>query len=478
MRPFWASRVAVALALSFPVVCPASAVAAPPDEAVAADGSRVRIALGGGKPMRVPICGGRRAARLVHAGDRLRFAAAARGRGTTLTVRVGRCGAGLRGRRTLRRGRSKRGRTRLAGAFRASRIGDFRVTAELRRDGRVLLRQSRYARVTPARARADQVREIPLSFTVRNVNRSRLACDSDGGTLTVVGRLVAPRSLLGRRDPPVTLYLHEYGWGRFFWSFPRAGHDYARAMAMHGHASVVVDRLGYDESTHPAGSGTCLGSQADVAHQLVGALREGSYRATGARPYRFARVAVGGHSAGGAIAEIAAHSFGGIDALVLFAYADSGFTNRSVQEASEQGLTCTTGGEAAEPGGPGGYAFFAQTPDEWKSFMFTSAEQAVADQAAAMRNRDPCGDATSLTPAVISNNLNVPRIEAPVLLLYGTSDAIYEQPAAGEQQRRLFSGSKDVTLRFFGGTGHALTLERSAPSVRQTASEWLRARGF
>lgn len=95
-----------------------------------------------------------------------------------------------------------------------------------------------------------------------------------------------------------------------------------------------------------------------------------------------------------------------------------------------------------------------------------------------MRNRDPCGDIASFTPAVALNNVRVPEIKTPVLLLYGTADAIYEQPGAGEEQRKLFSASADATLRFVPGAGHALTLERQAPEVRRVVGDWLRRRGF
>lgn len=319
---------------------------------------------------------------------------------------------------------------------------------------------------------------IPVVFSVRNVNRSEVPCPSDGRRYKVVGRLIAPRSVRAAKSPNVTLYLHEFGWGRFFWKFPSPKLNYARQQAKAGHPSVVIDRLGYDNSSHPPGTGTCLGSQADVANQIVKQLEGADYQANGARPVEFRRVAVGGHSGGGAIAEVATYSFGHIDALLLFAYADQGFTTRSIQEANEQGLVCATGGEPAEPGEPGGYAYFAQTKGEWRDFMFTSASDRVAKRASDRRNRDPCGDAGSLTPTVLANNARVAEINGPVLLLYGTSDAIYEQPQAGEQQRDLFTGSSDVTLRFFNRTGHALTLEQSAPRMRDVVSRWLDERGF
>lgn len=325
----------------------------------------------------------------------------------------------------------------------------------------------------PAASTSEAVAEREIRFTVRNVNRSALPCPSDGATYDVVGRLVAPQGLPGRkRAEAATLYLHEFGWGAFFWRFPMDDVNFARRLAERGHAAVVIDRIGYGASGRPAGLGTCLGSQADVAHQIVEQLKAGAYAGAATQ---FERVAVAGHSAGGAIAELAEYSFGDIDALLLFAYADQGFTARSIQEATEQGISCSTGGSA---GAPPGYAFFAQTEAEWKSFMFHSASAAAADLAAAMRNPDPCGDTASLTPIVTVNNLNLSRIDVPALLLYGTRDAIYQQPQAGRAQADALTGSDDVTLRFFEDTGHALTLERSAPLLQDTVSTWLTRRGF
>ena len=73
------------------------------------------------------------------------------------------------------------------------------------------------------------------------------------------------------------------------------------------------------------------------------------------------------------------------------------------------------------------------------------AKGSVRDAAAKRRNRDPCGDTNSFNATVLSNNLRIGEIDVPVRLLYGTSDAIYEQPEAGRQQRNMFTGSDDVT---------------------------------
>jgi hypothetical protein len=83
----------------------------------------------------------------------------------------------------------------------------------------------------------------------------------------------------------VTLYLHVLGLGEFFWRFQDVpGYDYAAALARAGQSSVVIDRLGYDSSDKPPGKDICLGSQADIAHQMVTALRGATTSSAAASP--------------------------------------------------------------------------------------------------------------------------------------------------------------------------------------------------
>src|SRR5947207_374947 len=94
---------------------------------------------------------------------------------------------------------------------------------------------------------------------------------------------------MGRRrghvDPP--------RFGRFFWDFQAVpGYDFAAALAQRGHVSAIVDRLGYGASDHPDGTKSCIGGQADVAHQVVQGLRSGGYATSSGPSVRFRRVAL------------------------------------------------------------------------------------------------------------------------------------------------------------------------------------------
>jgi pimeloyl-ACP methyl ester carboxylesterase len=318
-----------------------------------------------------------------------------------------------------------------------------------------------------------------VSFNVKNVNNSALSCSSDGKSYQIQGHLVAPAAALSGGPVGVTLYLHEFGLGQWFWRFPIAAYDYASAQAEAGHASVVIDRLGYGDSPRPDGTGICLGSQADMAHQMIQQLRNGTYTLQGGTPVAFAHVALAGHSLGGSISEIEAYSFSDIDALILFGWADQGYSNAVTADAIQQGGKCSQGGEPTQPGGAGGYAYFASSADDSRALLFHDADPAVVQQAMALRSRDPCGDVNSQIPAIALNNAHAGDIKVPVLLVFGANDAGFSDPKSTEQQQaQSYRGSKDVTAKLVPDAGHAVTLERSAPTMRSMVSDWLTKHGF
>lgn len=329
----------------------------------------------------------------------------------------------------------------------------------------------------PAHAGDTDVVELSVRFEVRNVNRSELPCYANGAHVTIVGTLIAPRSALSDTSRAVTLYLHEFSFGKWMWNFPDAEYDYAARMADKGHVSVVVDRLGYGASDHPHGFETCLGADADIAHQMVTQLRQGSYQVTGATAPSFDRVVLAGHSGGGMSAQITAYSFGDVDGLMLFSHADQGFSFYGMDQGGRQGFRCALGGEPSEPGQPGGYAYFGETDAEWQKNFFHEPESRIVQAATEMRHRDPCGNAASFGTGPLVNPARLGEISIPVLLLYPLDDSLYDHPSAGRNQARLFTGSSDVSLSFFPG-GHALPLQPSAPALRDRTSQWLDQHGF
>jgi pimeloyl-ACP methyl ester carboxylesterase len=193
----------------------------------------------------------------------------------------------------------------------------------------------------------------------------------------------------------------------------------------------------------------------------------------------FSRVALAGHSAGGAIAQAEAYSFHDIDALAVLSYADQS-SQRAEEEFAKTATVCATGGQPAEDGdptSPSGYAYFGQTDADFQAAMFHNADAAVVRAVTAVRNRDPCGDTLSIPAAVASDNQNLQTITVPVLLLSGKDDALFP-PAAIDSQKSMYTGTKDLTEVLLDDTGHALTLERTADHTSSAIGAWLSQRGF
>lgn len=459
--------VALVAALVCAVAAPTAAGAAKP---------KLRMKLAGGAVQQLDLCGRSAQVNVVGEGEkavaRVRRSLTARAAPRALLT-VERCRGGswewVRSRRLT--GLTRRGwaSLRYRSVLDTGAPADYRVTATVAgtRTGPVYLRVG-----------VGEIVDLPVRFDVRNTNTSRVSCGSDGLEYRLAGTLVAPRSELDGGRRAVTLYLHGLGYGAFFWRFPGLPtYDYALEQARRGDVSVVVDRLGYDGSSHPPGEATCLGAQADMAHQVIGQLRGGKYTAGGGDAPAFARVALAGHSIGGGIAEIEAASYDDADALVVIAFADQGSSPMAVSEASRTGQACAAGGEPAEPGEPSGYAYFGRSPEDFQAAMFHNAEPAAVERATALRNRDPCGDTNSIPPAVLTARERLADVDVPVLIVCAENDALFP-PEGCQNHGGLFTGSSDVTTTLLEDTGHGVTLERTRERLRSEVSAWLRQRGF
>jgi pimeloyl-ACP methyl ester carboxylesterase len=327
---------------------------------------------------------------------------------------------------------------------------------------------------TPAAARADDVVDVPVSFTVANVNRTPDPCTSDGATYTLHGHLTAPRELLavpGR--PPVTLYLHGSALGEPSWRFTAvAGYDTTRELARAGHASVTIDQLGYGASDAPPGFGICGGSMADMAHQVVEQLRAGSYSAQAGAPPRFGRVALIGFSYGGHVAETEAYSFHDVDALAVESWSDH--PGAQFAAAVTPGTEECASEQPKRPGGAPGYRFHFLSPDE--HVMLADADPAVAAALFGLHERDPCGIYGSMLQ-IERNSEFAAAVTVPVLLVYGTRDSLFAH-ADAESEAADFTGTADLRVRFVSGAGHFIALEREAPAFRRLVASWLDEHGL
>jgi pimeloyl-ACP methyl ester carboxylesterase len=333
--------------------------------------------------------------------------------------------------------------------------------------------------VAPATyANTSKIVDLPVSFQVKNTDTSGVLCPSDGASYTVRGHISGPRSgLSDSSSGAISVYLTGLETGEWNWRFTAVpGYDWPNQMAKVGQVSLTIDMLGYGASGHPLGAFDCYGSQADVVHQIIGQLRNGTYQSGGGAAVKFARVVLVGHDVGGAIAQIEAYSYKDINGLVVATWADQGQTPLIIERFLRASAVCTAGGENSQPGGPGGY-FFMERPPEYQPDLFYNADPAVIAAYLQMREPNPCGYVSSTQLALDTDIARLGEIHVPVLLTIGAEDKIWTQDGWAQQKGR-FTGSTDVTAVSLPNTGHYLMLERTAPEFRKLLSNWLTKRGF
>lgn len=136
---------------------------------------------------------------------------------------------------------------------------------------------------------------------------------TDGPPLDIHGRLCLPE---GGAPKTVLLALHGITYTNSYWNAEPpvangADYDFSRAMTEGGYAVFAIDRLGYGDSAHPLPELVTLDVQAEVAHQLIGQLRDGKIGDDA-----FDYVALVGHSYGTATAWRESAKYNDADAII------------------------------------------------------------------------------------------------------------------------------------------------------------------
>lgn len=322
---------------------------------------------------------------------------------------------------------------------------------------------------------APAVADIPISFTVTNTNRSKVSCRTDGKTYTIRGHLTGPAAAITGTDiDGGALYLHGLEVGEEFWRMPVEGDGFVQQLAARGHVSVTINRVGYNDSGASSGFNSCVGGHADIAHQIIGQLKAGTY--SGDHHPQFEKVALLGHSLGGAITEIEAYSFNDADAIGILSFADSALTPSVLAGSLSWGLSCTLGGARSEAGAPG-YAYLTSSTADYRRNFLAHTPAPLLPQALALRELNPCADMTSAVAAVPVNLLSIGRIRVPTLVMSGTDDLVFDINRV-RLQSYLFTGTPSLTLRVVPGATHGFTLEPTAATFINETDGWLRATGF
>jgi hypothetical protein len=211
--------------------------------------------------------------------------------------------------------------------------------------------------------------EHQVSFEVHNLDRSRAqdpVCHGDGGTYQIAGQIITSP---GEPTSPgaIAVYVHSASVsGQRLWRFDAVpGYDWPAEMAKLGHASLVIDQLGWGQSGHPPGDKVCIGAEADILHQIVTQLRQGQYVVEGGMPVAYSHVALVGHSGANLIIQVEAYSWHDVDGLVVLGWSDPPVSTALARILPGIAITCALGGKPknADGSGPPGYVSSWPTPE-------------------------------------------------------------------------------------------------------------------
>lgn len=316
---------------------------------------------------------------------------------------------------------------------------------------------------------------------------------TDGPPLTIHGTLCLPE---GATPKTVMLALHGITYDSSYWNAepPVAdggSYNFSTAMNEGGYAVFSIDRLGYGDSARPLPELVTLDVQAEVAHQIIGQLRDGAIG-----DEAFPHVALVGHSYGTATSWRETAKYNDADAVIGTGWGNtiqtvplarffSGFVPNELNPAPQ----------APKAGLPPGYLTpgppLGSRDADFLYYLPNSDPAVRAYDDEVLRDTVPVGEGVSfynrygsfpdaeLGPA----ELNIPlsdqtsRITVPTFLVNGEHELFF----CGPDQERCTSSatltrgeSRYWTEKacFLAGVtpaaGHDLNLQRNAPFTYDT----------
>ncbi|MBV9269150.1 MAG: alpha/beta fold hydrolase [Acidobacteriaceae bacterium] len=143
---------------------------------------------------------------------------------------------------------------------------------------------------------------------------------ASGQSASINGELCATEDEL-LDGSTVQFLIHGATYNHTYWDFGTAGgteYSYARDVAAHGFATFATDLPGSGTSSHPPSDELTVQTVADVVHQIVERLRDGSIAGV-----PFGKVIIVGHSLGSTVVWQEAISYGDVDGMIVTGAAHS-----------------------------------------------------------------------------------------------------------------------------------------------------------
>lgn len=271
----------------------------------------------------------------------------------------------------------------------------------------------------------------------------------------------------------IQVVLHGATYGHLYWDFPfqPATYSYVRRATAAGYAVLDIDRIGIGQSDHPAAAEVTIGSNAEVVHQIVQALRGGDLVIPSFGRIRAERVALVGHSLGSVIAIAEAATYGDVDGVALtgVSHAVTPALNEVFAVLYPASLDPLFAGRSIPEGYlttlPGERTVFYHVPDA-DPLVIAIDEQTKETVTFAELE-------TALPALALSGGVHV-----PVLVVVGQFDRAFCDDAcaatgtlAGETD--FYPADACAEAVVIPNAGHDLNLELQAPLAYDSVLEWM-----
>ena len=279
---------------------------------------------------------------------------------------------------------------------------------------------------------------------------------------------------LFRPDGPlprtVQLLVPGFTYDHRYWTVPGPYH-YAAAMVRAGYAVLAVDRIGTGASSRPAAREVTADSNTAVLHQVVQALRAGA-----AGLPAFDRVVTVGHSYGAGIVLMEAARHHDVAAVVV-----TGMLHTQAPLHARARQMFHQANDDPQLGG-GDYPADYATHLPGKRALLLEAPGGVDPEISAyneeIKSTATIGEGDTLAqtydPALSR------AVDVPTLVVVGESDQLFSagedgrpeiQPAL-DRERACFAPAAELELAVVAGSGHALTIHRTAPDFFAVVRDW------
>ncbi|MFD1146646.1 alpha/beta hydrolase [Saccharothrix hoggarensis] len=258
-----------------------------------------------------------------------------------------------------------------------------------------------------------------------------------------------------------------------YWDIAHApeSRSYRQAMNRAGIATLAVDRLGTGRSSRPLSALVTASTQAEAVHQVIRAVRP-----------RFAKVVVGGHSIGSAMALIEAGLHRDVDGVLV-----TGFTHR-MNLATVAPVLAGMVPAALDPRlrGYGLDLGYLTTAPGTRYKAFHAPGPLVPGAIEADEATKDVFAASEAVDTVTLNNVVIPftrLVDVPVMIVVGDDTHFCGKPLGSDctsaealraSEAPFFSPAARLHAHVLHGYGHSINYAPNAPDYHRAVAEWTR----